>query len=156
MIHGFRKDKEMKLKATLFISAALLVTAALWRNSGEPVACRDLDFDYSRLSVSELTTIAASCQDDAVARLYYNRAYYADLLETAASGEFDPRLSALAHAHRLYMGMIEAFAPRWYPDEKARVAFLNTQYEEMATVAELKLRQYNRLAGQPHVTATQR
>lgn len=139
----------MKLKATLFISATLLVVAVLWQKSGEPLACRDLDFDYSPLSVAELTTVAASCQDDAVARLYYNRAYYADLLETAAGGEFDPRLSSLAHSHRLYMGMIEAFAPRWYPDEKARLAFLNTQYEEMATVAELKLRQYKRLAGQP-------
>ena len=134
----------MKRKAALLITVIALASA-LWQNH-EPAACRNLDFDYTHLSVSELTEVAAACDDEAMAKLYYNRAYYADLLASDASTGFDSRLSYLTQSHRLYMGMVEAFAPHWYPDKNARLAFLNGQYEQMAAIAELKLRQIKRLA----------
>ncbi len=119
----------------------VLVGSGLWRAS-EPQACRDLDYDYSSLNAAELGLIASACRQEAMARLYYNRAYSADLVARPVSAG----LSSLPDAHRLYMGMVEAFAPHWYPDERARLDFLNRQYEEATSLVELRLRQQGLLA----------
>ena len=134
----------MKIKALLIIGVGVAIFSLFW--SDEHVACRDLDYDYSIHSVTQLGVIASSCRNEGVTSLYYNRAYFADLFETREVGFFEPNLSYLSNSHRLYMGMIEAFAPQWYPNEKERIAFLNEQYELASSVAEIKLRHYDQYA----------
>ncbi len=119
----------------------VVVAASAWR-LGEPEACRDPDFDYSALDSAALGRIASACRDSEVARLYYNRAYYAGLFEGRLTAD-DPHLVQLAASHRIYMGMIEAFAREWFPEREARLRFLNAQYERMSTIAELRLRRYH-------------
>ncbi len=127
----------MKIKWALLI-VLVLGGGQLWRLA-EPLACRDLDYDYSALSATELGLIASSCRREAMARLYYQRAYFTELLEGR-------EVAGLADGHRLYMGMVEAFSSHWFPAQEARLDFLNQQYEQATERAEIQLRQQRQFA----------
>ncbi len=86
-----------------------------------------------------------------MAQLYYHRAYHADLLaEGNALADLIPYTQGEGSYHfqsyRMYMALIEAFAPNWYSDPVERVGFLNAEYERRAEIAELRLRGYDRRA----------
>ena len=132
----------------------LLLGALLWGNQAnakEHEACLDLNYDYQSQTAKQLRTIAATCQSPRISRLYYNRAYHVDLLkEGETMSQIDALYSrGLTHyieSYRIYIALIEAFAPRWYPDAEARAAFLNQEYDHRGEVAVLRLHGYDRLA----------
>jgi hypothetical protein len=117
----------------------------------EHEACSNLQYLYNTHTSKQLRAIAATCQSESMSRLYYNRAYHADLLQ---EGETLSQIVALfsrdmrrhIEAYRVYIALIEAFAPSWYADAGARVAFLNKEYDQRGEVTELRLHGYDRLA----------
>lgn len=119
--------------------------------AGEHPACRDLDYRYAQHPSQQLRAIAASCEAEEIADLFYHRAYHAELI---AEGEALRGLIAYTRrdsgghfdAYRLYIAMIEAFAPVWYPVVNERAAFLNGQYEHHSEIAELRLHGYDMVA----------
>jgi hypothetical protein len=132
----------------------LLLGALFWGNqvnAQEHEACVDLNYDYQSQTAKQLRAIAATCQSDRISHLYYNRAYHVDLLK---EGETMSHIDALysrglihyIESYRIYIALIEAFAPNWYPDVEARAAFLNQEYDHRGEVAELRLHGYDRLA----------
>lgn len=131
-----------------------LLVALFWSNiatAQEHVACHNLDYEYQKQTLANLRAIAASCKSREIAQLYYNRAYHRDLLsESEALSQittvFSQDITRYVEAYRLYIALIEAFAPNWYPDEDARAAFLNREYDNRSEVAELRLHGYDRLA----------
>ena len=117
----------------------------------ENPACHDQDSTYINSSASELRSIAKSCTDKDIARLFYNRAYHKYLLSegNALSGivlynseSSDYQLTA----YRMYIAMVEELAPLYYPDIQQRIEFLNTVYERRSEVVELRLQGNDRLA----------
>jgi hypothetical protein len=83
--------------------------------------------------------------------LFYNRAYHSDLLEEGKTlsnliSYFGQDIKRHFEAYRLYIALIEQFAPYWYPDATERAAFLNTEYDRRGEVVELRLHGYDRLA----------
>ena len=86
-----------------------------------------------------------------MARLYYNRAYHAELLQ---EGEALSRIVSVSgrettrhlQAYRLYMALLEAFARNWNRNIQDRAAFLNREYDRRSEVVELRLHGYDRLA----------
>lgn len=132
----------------------LLLSALFWGNqvnAQEHEGCLNLHYDYHKNTAKQLRIIAATCQSDGIAHLYYNRAYHVDLLK---EGETLSQIDALysrdltryIETYRFYIALIEAFAPRWYPDLEARAAFLNQEYDHRGEVAELRLHGYDHLA----------
>lgn len=137
--------KLMKLLIALALSGS---GAAL---AQEHPACHDLGYRYEAHASEELRRIAASCASKPAAKLYYNRAYHADLV---VEGRTLAGLIAYSPAHggarfeayRLYMGLLEQLAPVWYPDPAERIAFLNSEYDRRGEIARLRLRGYDHLA----------
>jgi hypothetical protein len=129
---------------------AVLIGVAVAYGTQHP-ACRDIDYPYSQHTPVQLRDIAASCRSEAVAQLYYHRAYHAELLAEgdALSGRIPHRQQQAANylnAYRLYIALIEAFAARRMPNPLDRVRFLNAEYERHAEVVELRLHGYDKLA----------
>ena len=117
----------------------------------EHPACHDQEFDHVNSSASELRTIAATCVDKGVTRLFYNRAYHKYLLSEgkALSGIILHNTESSDYqltAYRLYIAMVEELAPLYYPDTQQRIEFLNTVYERRSEVVELRLKGNDRLA----------
>ena len=132
----------------------LLLAGLLWSahsSAQENKACRMPDYDYQSQSTMQLRAIAASCHSEQVARLYYNRAYHAELLQ---EGEALSRIVSVSgrettrhlQAYRLYMALLEAFARNWNRNIQDRAAFLNREYDRRSEVVELRLHGYDRLA----------
>ncbi|MGD8497260.1 MAG: hypothetical protein PVG82_00040 [Chromatiales bacterium] len=138
----------MKLGHLLIILTLAASGVAL---AQEHPACSDLDYRYETHSSKGLRTIAASCGIPAIANLYYNRAYHADLVAegTTLAGliaHSPNRSGARFESYRLYMAMVEQLAPTWYPDTSERVRFLNREYDRRGEIARLRLRGYDHLA----------
>jgi hypothetical protein len=147
----------MKRHALVFFTCYFLASGIA--AAAEHPACRDADYSYSNLSSTEMRVIAASCKSEAFARLYYNRAYHADMVKEAKAQSditvFSPD-DATFHgtpervrdfeAYRMYIELIEAFAPVWYKDPQERIAFLNKEYDRLGEIAELRLRGYGLIA----------
>jgi hypothetical protein len=128
---------------------ALLVSSVACAQ--EYPGCQEPDYDYTGHSASELRAIAASCKWSAMRQLYYRRAYHADLVvESRILSGLIPYshrdVDVQFEAYRIYMGLIEALAPVWFPDPAERIAFLNGEYGRRSEVAELRLRGYDQLA----------
>lgn len=116
----------------------------------EDPACSTPGATFIEHSASELRQIAASCQEPAVARLFYNRAYHKELL---AEGKLLSGLINLKEkyeyeltAYRLYIALVEEMASQYYPDVQQRIEVLNKVYEHRGEVVELRLRGNDRLA----------
>lgn len=132
----------------------LFITALFWGNTvnaQDHPACANLDYVYQNDSSKQLRAIAASCRSPAIAQLFYNRAYHKDLVKEGETlslmvSLFSPDVTRHFEAYRLYIALIEAFAPLWYADPQTRVAFLNREYDRRGEVAELRLHGYDRLA----------
>ena len=127
------------------------LTASGAVRAGEHPACSDPDYTYQAHTSAELRTIAASCKSTPIANLYYNRAYYADLVSEATTlaeliAYSDNSSSVNLEAGRLYMALLEQMAPIWYPDSATRAAFLNREYDHHAEIAALRLQGYDRMA----------
>jgi hypothetical protein len=117
----------------------------------EHEACSNLEYAYHSHTSQQLRAIAATCHSEPISRLYYNRAYHEDLLQ---EGETLSQIVALfsrdmrrhIEAYRVYIALIEAFAPSWYADADSRAVFLNKEYDRRGEVTELRLHGYDRLA----------
>ena len=117
----------------------------------EHPACSNFSSSHIEKTSSELRSIAATCQNEHVAQLFYNRAYHKDLLleGNALSGiilhnseSYEYQLSA----YRLFIALVEEIAPLYYPNVDHRISFLNQVYERRSEVVELRLRGYDKLA----------
>ena len=49
-------------------------------------------------------------------------------------------------SYRMYIAMVEEFAPSWFPDLLQRAEFLNNIYEKRGEVVELRLHGYDKTA----------
>lgn len=133
------------------IIAVILALGCQWAYASEHIACRDLDYFYRLHTADELRDIAASCHSKAIAVLYYNRAHHNDLLieaETLSkliSGNRDFKPQSLV-TYRVYIELIEQFAPIWFSDLALRAQFLNSEYSKYTEIMELNLRGYHNLA----------
>ena len=143
----------MKSLQLFAVMAFILTTTAFAKIAfaTESPACRDQESTYINSSANELRSIAKSCQDKNIARLFYNRAYHKYLLSEgkALSGiilhnseSSDYQLTA----YRLYIAMVEELAPLYYPNAQQRIEFLNTVYERRSEVVELRRKGNDRLA----------
>lgn len=139
------------------VATVLLVCVLSWawgsvKAADEHTACRDLDFVYQNHTAEQIRAIAQSCHSDTISQLYFNRAYHMDLLQ---EGEALSQLIATSsgnithhiESYRLYIALIESFAPSWYGDDmQGRITFLNREYDRRGEVTELRIRGYDRLA----------
>jgi hypothetical protein len=117
----------------------------------ENPACHDQNFNHINTSAGELRAIAVTCEEKAVARLFYNRAYHKELLSEGKvlSGIILHNTESNDYeliAYRLYIAMVEELAPLYYPDVKQRIEILNKVYERRSEVIRLRLRGNDRLA----------
>lgn len=138
----------MNLYQLLFILGLILSSPV---TANENPACGNNSISFTNHNANELRIIAASCQDKEVARLFYNRAYHKDLLLEGKALSSIIQLNAepshyLLTAYRMYIAMLEEFAPLYYPDIQQRVKFLNMIYERRSEVVELRLHGYDKLA----------
>ena len=132
------------MKSVSLIAGLILIfsNAAI---ANENPACRDQQSHYINSSASELRSIAVSCEDKNMARLFYNRAYHKYLLAQgkALSGIILHNTESTDYqltAYRLYIAMVEELAPLYYSDAQERIEFLNTVYERGSEVVELRLK----------------
>ncbi|WP_275098579.1 hypothetical protein [Sedimenticola hydrogenitrophicus] len=101
---------------------------------------------------AQLRQVAKKCDETAIANLFYNRAYHAELLDKF---QILNRLQAhqptddLTHYHtqRIFIALAEAFADRaWTRGEAQAITLLNRQYDRSIEIAEYQLRGYDKLA----------
>lgn len=59
---------------------------------------------------------------------------------------FSRDLTHHLESYRIYIALIESFAPMWYENVEHRIAFLNAEYDKRSEVTELRLHGYDRLA----------
>lgn len=139
----------MKNRVFFLLGLFLLGTAPLCAE--EHPACKDMDYRFERHTAAELRQIAASCASEALSTLYSYRAEHAEMV---AESELFASMTSFsrtggghsAESYRIYIGLIESFAPLYYPEPSKRIAFLNSEYERVSEIAELRLMGYDNLA----------
>lgn len=106
----------------------------------------------SEYAPSQMRQLAENCGETAIANLFYNRAYHAELLKKF---QVINRLQShkpnhdLTHYHtqRMFIALSEAFAKRaWEKGEKGAIAELNKHYDRSIEIAEFQLKGYDVLA----------
>jgi hypothetical protein len=132
-----------------FSILALLFSSALL--GSEHAQCADSVFYGETVPAAEFRELARSCKDPALAELLRHRAKHHQLLASARilarlDGSFQPFKSDDPEAARIYMAMVEALAPVWYPDKSRRIAFLIAEYRRQIQVAELRLKGFDQAA----------
>ena len=135
----------------LYLFVVLIMVSSNATLANESPACHDHESNHINSSANELSSIAVSCEDKDIARLFYNRAYHKNLLSEgkALSGIILHNSESSAYqftAYRLYIAMVEELAPLYYPDAQQRIEFLNAVYERRSEVVELRLKGNDRLA----------
>ena len=98
-------------------------------------------------SAHQYREIASSCPDSDTANLYYNRAYFIELLERyratlrldTASGQEDLKNY---HAYRIFIGLTEALTRQAATASGDQADWLNRIYDRASEIAELRLRGY--------------
>lgn len=131
------------LSFMLFITSCSLVHA-------EPLACKDVPYDFSNHSSVELRTISQQCTQPEFRDLNLHRAYYKDLMADFNSFEtldFDSPFMRLnphrhARAFRMFIHLVEAFGANTAESAAQRAAILNQVYERANEIAELRLKGY--------------
>lgn len=131
--------------------ALLLVTGLLFQTHAiafEHPGCEQTDYPYWLHSAAELRLIAGTCTSIEVSRLYYLRAYHADLVAEgrAMAGliPYERRDSNIDFdSYRVYMALVETLTPVWLPEDGDRLHFLNAEYARRMEIAELRLRGYD-------------
>ena len=134
----------------------LLFTGILFQTHAiafEHPACEQADYPFWRHPAAELRMIAETCAAIDVSRLYYLRAYHADLVAEGrvlaglipyegrdANIDFD--------SYRVYMALVETLTPVWFSEDRDRLEFLNEEYTRRMEIAELRLRGYDLQADQ--------
>lgn len=147
------------MRALQGLTALFLLAMCGLASAAEDPACRNIDYSYTGHTAKELRAIAASCEQQDIAKLYYNRAYHSDLVEEARikdniltfSISDNSVLSSRQSSHdleayRLYIRFIEELAPIWFPKAEDRIAFLNAEYDYQGELAQLRLRGYEKIA----------
>ena len=139
----------MKNRAFVLLGLFLLGAAPLYAE--EHPACQNLDYRFESHSAAELRQIAATCTSEPLSTLYSYRAEHREMVEE--SELFASMLSYSrtgdthgAESYRIYIGLIESFAPLYYPEPAERIAFLTSEYERVSEIAELRLMGYDNLA----------
>ncbi|TVO77011.1 hypothetical protein [Sedimenticola selenatireducens] len=96
--------------------------------------------------------VAENCGESAIANLFYNRAYHAELLQKfQVINRLQTHQPNSDQAHyqtqRIFIALSEAFARRaWERGEKTAIAQLNSHYDRSIEIAEYQLKGYNVLA----------
>lgn len=99
--------------------------------------------------------VAENCGETAIANLFYNRAYHAELLQKF---QVIHRLQShqpnhdLTHYHtqRMFIALSEAFAQRaWEHGNEQAIRDLNRNYDRSIEIAEFQLKGYDMLAAKP-------
>jgi hypothetical protein len=139
------------MKNRVFFLLGLFLLGAAPLCAEEHPACQNLDYRFERHSAPELRQIAASCTSAPLATLYSYRAEHLEMVEESEMFASMLSYSRTGDAHsaesyRIYIGLIESFAPLYYPEPAQRVAFLNSEYERVSEIAELRLMGYDNLA----------
>jgi hypothetical protein len=121
-------------------------------SAANPNEC-DNPFSHSaEYTPTQLRQVAAKCEETAIANLFYNRAYHAELLDKF---QILNRLQAhqptddLTHYHtqRIFIALAEAFAGRaWERGETQAITQLNHRYDRSIEIAEYQLKGYDVLA----------
>lgn len=139
----------MRLMTVLCAVTMLAVAHVSWAQ--EHPACANLAHTAKQRDSKQLRSIAASCSNPSVRELYYNRALHLELVTEAKVMEGliefrAPHSSNTMLGHQMYIALIEAVAPVWFPDLQERLEFLNGEYERRGEIARLRLRGYDPLA----------
>lgn len=98
--------------------------------------------------------VAEHCGESAIANLFYNRAYHAELLQKfQVINQLQTHKPSNDRTHyqtqRMFIALSEAFARRaWEQGGKTAIAQLNSHYERSIEIAEYQLKGYNVLARQ--------
>jgi hypothetical protein len=96
--------------------------------------------------------VAENCGESAIANLFYNRAYHAELLQKfQVINRLQTHQPNSDQAHyqtqRIFIALAEAFARRaWERGEKNVITQLNSHYDRSIEIAEHQLKGYNVLA----------
>lgn len=138
------------MKRSLYV--LFLSTLCLPLSAQEHPACRDTGFPYVHETAASLRRIAASCDTTAASDLFYNRAYYSELLAdfetlailTTASGSGPTRRQF--ERYRIYMPLVEAFSAVAASTDAQRIKLLNDRYDVVLEIVELRLKGYERRA----------
>jgi len=138
----------MWIRVLLLLAGVLIYTNSL---AAEHSACNEPDYPFWVHPASELRIIADTCLSVEVSRLYYLRAYHADLLTEgrvlAGLIPYERRGSGVDFdSYKIYMALIETMTPAWFPANQDRLDFLNKEYARRMEIAELRLHGYDHLA----------
>lgn len=134
--------------------ALLWVAGMLWHANvlaTEHPACNDPGYPFWVHAAPELRMIAGTCRSAQVARLYFLRAYHADLVSEgrvlAGLIPYDRRQSNVEFdSYKIYMALVETMTPLWFSSNSDRTEFLNAEYTRHTEIAEMRLHGYDRLA----------
>ncbi|WP_428622728.1 hypothetical protein [Sedimenticola sp.] len=136
----------------LFTLGLLGLLFSLNGSAAKPDDCNNPFTHSSGYSPEQLRQVAEKCEETAIANLFYNRAYHAELL---TKFQILNRLQAhqpnsdLAHYHtqRIFIALSEAFARRaWKQGNLQAIQQLNQQYDRSIEIAEYQLKGYDVLA----------
>jgi len=132
----------------VFITVLLLCSVTpTWAHHN----CPDLATSHEQFTSNELKNIATACKSESIKQLFYNRAYHKELISESRYlfrliPHSEQNSNHRLYAYHIYISMIEAMAPIWYPDAEARAQFLNNEYELQNEIAELRINGYDQLA----------
>ncbi|MCW8891428.1 MAG: hypothetical protein OQL20_12280 [Sedimenticola sp.] len=145
----------MKVRILLILG----VLGALLTSTGNAIAdhkdCGSPFSHTSKYSPERMRQVAENCGETAIANLFYNRAYHAELLEKF---QVINRLQShqpnhdLTHYHtqRIFIALSEAFAKRaWEQGHQQAITHLNQNYDRSIEIAEHQLKGYDVLAAKP-------
>ncbi|MCW8945528.1 MAG: hypothetical protein OQL27_12205 [Sedimenticola sp.] len=134
------------------------ITGGLLTTSGSALAghkdCNNPFSHSSDYTPKLMRQVAENCGETAIANLFYNRAYHAELLQKF---QLINRLQShkpnhdLTHYHtqRMFIALSEAFAKRaWERGEQQAITELNRNYDSSIEIAEYQLKGYDILAAQ--------
>ncbi|ALP51659.1 hypothetical protein Tel_00055 [Candidatus Tenderia electrophaga] len=100
----------------------------------------------------ELRAIAAQCESQPVADLYYHRAHHRELvgLNRTLRSILTINVTGIpqnsVESYRLYMALVELMAEQMIEESDARVKLLNHQYARLNDLFELRIKGFDRLA----------
>lgn len=119
--------------------------------ASELPACFSYSYSIELNDADELRSVAATCPIDSLSNLYANRAYHQELVIMNVPHQGVQRLGSddlgrALDSYRLYIALIEVFAPRVNADIAATVAAMNRGYEHAAEVFELRFLGYGQRA----------
>ncbi len=123
----------------------------------EPIACREPfagHISASSASPADLRAVARRCSANAIGRLYYKRAYHAELMtDLRLMSQLRKGYAAADRMRleqgRIYVALVEAFAVRAWAQQPSVIDEVNLAYDQSIRIAELTIGGYDLLVGAP-------